>query len=233
VYVNSLRCMCFAGAMALLFSEVGRADIWLTDCGDCYGAAYALRYDPNPIETTPAYALYDVTLMVDLTRYSYPLGAGQSNFSGYIRDVAIKIASATADGKSDSVSQLVSAPPGDWSLATGGLSAGGCNGSGSGFLCAEGSASAAVPHAGLYGWEFYYAVPAGKSLLAGDAQSSIKVQYEYSYDEAAKKNLLRSSSGQYIVSQDVTLESVPEPVWFPLITGVVIGVGSAFLRRYA
>ncbi len=89
---------------------------------------------------------YLVTLTVDTSLYS---GGGT-----FLDAVAIKLSQALTSAT------LTEAPGGiaDWDLHTGGLSAGGCNGQGQGFLCTEGLANGGlgipVPHAG--GYEFVF-----------------------------------------------------------------------------
>jgi hypothetical protein len=81
----------------------------------------------------------------------------------------------------------------------GGLDANGCNGSGSGFVCAENLASLLTVPDGTYVWVFDVTVPTG-TLLTGPTGASVKALYE---DASFKHN--------GITSEDITLQVAPPP----------------------
>jgi hypothetical protein len=189
-----LRSSVLLGFLTLGFSGVGQADL-LVHCGTCQGATYLLQYDPARTITSGGVSTYDVSLTIDPSGYN---GGGL-----YINSVAIKIASSeAATGNS-----VVSAPgaAGSWTLQLGGLNSGGCDGHGSGFICAKDGMTAPVPVnpayvAGTkYTWEFHYATSA--SLFTGTLASSVKVDY---VDAKGKKV-------GALVSEGITLQTTPVP----------------------
>ena len=145
----------------------------------------------------------------------------------FINSVAIKVSSDIGTG-----STLHSTTaPGVWVYQSGGLSNGGCDGSGSGFACAQDGTSALVT--GSYEWVFYLNL-AGNSLLTGTNASSIKAQFMDSL--GANGNIL---------SRDITLQgggpgpgsstsngaaAVPEPASLMLL-GSGLAFASARFRR--
>jgi FlaG/FlaF family flagellin (archaellin) len=176
-------------AAITLSAGLSRGDVLGPDnCGSCFGSSYLLQYDPNNTTTVGADTVYDVFLTIDGTGYT---GAGS-----FINSVAIKIASS----EDTPPSSLVNAPGGAgvWSFQGGGLNASGCDGAGSGFICAQDSDHAPVP-GGPYTWEFHYATTA--SLLTGSLASSVKVLYT---EDAA--GLLQAG----ITSEGITLQPCGE-----------------------
>jgi hypothetical protein len=130
----------------------------------------------------------------------------------FINAVAPKVSSAVNSFT------LVSAPGvlSSWTTMPGGLNAGGCDGSGSGFVCAQDKAppkDAPVPFAGTYSWVFDVTIPTGTLLTAPNA-ASIKVQYT---DHSGNKV-------GALVSEDITLEgpAIPEPsAWLAMGVGLM------------
>jgi hypothetical protein len=214
--------MAFAGiSMADPIGGVG------SSCGSCQGSIYWLEYNPANTQTIGTEKIYDVFLTIDTTHYS---GTGS-----YIHAVAVKVASSDVIGDSS----LVSAPsPGPWTLHDGGLNAGGCSGSGSGFICADDGTSAVLPFSGKYIWEFHYATTS--ALLTGPLGASIKA--EYVNTDGNKVGAL--------VSEDINLQScavgtcggggggggnVPEPTSIMLLGSAALFTGLKLrsLRRSA
>ena len=159
-------------------------------CGTCQGSIYELTYSGSPIATTATTETFEITYTIDTSGYN---GGGVK-----LDIVAMKVSSSFVDAT------LVTAPGGvaKWREITGGLNANGCSGSGSGFDCVAikvlGDAPS-VPN-GIYTWVFDIEVATG-GLFTGDHQSSVKARYV-------------NSSGVKVgalVSEGITLESVPEP----------------------
>jgi hypothetical protein len=208
--LKAFRCLFLVGVMGLMLSSVGKADMIGPNCGTCQGSTYLLTYDPTMTTTSGGVSTYDVFFTIDPTTYN---GGG-----AYINAVAIKIASQEAS----TGNSVVNAPggAGSWLLDLGGLNAGGCSGSGNGFICAEDSHTAPVPVAGKYTWEFHYAT--SQSLLAGPMGSSIKAEY------------VNASGGKVgaLVSEDITLQTKTVPdggMTLMLLGGVLVGLET--LRR--
>jgi len=207
-----VRYLCAAAALSLLSvatpalaTPIGPPPLSCSG-GTCQGSIYELTYSGSPISSTPTTQTFAITLTIDPTAYN---GGG-----AFIRAVAPKV--------SDKVNSftLASAPGvlGNWTPMSGGISAGGCSGSGSGFVCAQDTTppkDAPVPFAGTYSWVFDVTIPTGTLFTAADA-ASIKAQYT-------------DSSGNKVgslVSEDITLEVIPEPSTLFLVT-----CGLAFLAR--
>jgi hypothetical protein len=124
----------FGGALLLGALYVGSAHALPIGpaCATCDGAIYELSAlnmgDPLP-DSDPLHETFRFELDIDTNTYS---GGGL-----YLDNVAIQV--------SDSVVaySLFDAPggTGDWNLLAGGLNSGGCNGSGNGWVCADGLAN--------------------------------------------------------------------------------------------
>src|SRR5215831_9018353 len=195
-----LRYLCAAAALSLLSvampagaTPIGPPPL---SCGDtCQGSIYELTYTGSPISSTATTQTFAITLTIDPTSYN---GGG-----AFINAVAPKVSSSVT------MVNLVSAPGvlSNWTTMMGGINAGGCSGSGSGFVCAKDAApptDAPVPFAGTYKWVFDLTVPTG-GLTPNSG--SIKVQYT-------------DGSGNKVgalVSEDITLEVIPEPSSLVLI----------------
>jgi hypothetical protein len=177
-------------------------------CGDtCQGSTYELLYSGSPISSTATTQTFEITLNINPTGYN---GGG-----AFINAVAPKVSSSVDAFK------LVSAPGtlANWTTMAGGINANGCSGSGSGFVCAKETSSptdAPVPFAGTYSWVFDLTMPTG-ALTPNSG--SIKVQYT-------------DASGSKVgalVSEDITLEVIPEPSTLLLIAA---GLGVLARRRW-
>jgi hypothetical protein len=204
--VVRLFCAAFALSLLSVAMPAGATPIG-PSCGTCQGSIYELTYSGSPIASTPMTQTFAITLSIDPTGY---IGGGT-----FINAVAPKV--------SDTVNAvtLASAPGvlANWTTVMGGINAGGCSGSGSGFVCAKENTTpptdAPVPFAGTYTWVFDVTIPTGTLFTAPNA-SSIKVQYT-------------DGSGNKVgalVSEDLTLEVIPEPSTLLLVTA-----GLALLAR--
>ncbi len=209
-----LRYLCAVAAISLLSVAMpaGATPIGpppLSCAGDtCQGSIYELTYSGSPISTTATTQTFEVTLTINPTAYN---GVGT-----FINVVAPKVSSMV-----DAVT-LVSAPggSGNWTTMMGGISANGCSGSGSGFVCAKDRTppqDAPVPFAGTYSWMFDLTIPTG-TLLTGTNAASIKVMYT---DNAGIKH-------GALVSEPITLEVIPEPSTILLVAG---GLAVVLARR--
>ncbi len=226
--MNKLKVLMFVAGMTLS-AGISRADL-LSGCGTCQGSTYLLQYNSTPVGTFGASGkIYDVFLTIDPTNYN----SDQTNnlpSQIYIQTVAVKVASSDDFAHSS----LAGAPGGvgSWTLENGGLSNSGgtadCDGSGSGFICAQDGITAPVPFSGTYTWEFHYATT--DSLLLGSLGSSIKVAYtDGSFNKVGS-----------LVSEDITLQSctscgprtsVPEPASV-LLFGTLLGFTGLGLRKW-
>src|SRR5258708_3809196 len=192
----------------LLFSAIGYADPIGPNCGSCFGVIYTLT------DLGPGGGGTDELIQLTLDTSGY-------NGAGTLLDaVSIKVASsATAVGTSVGVT--------NWSTQLGGLNANGCDGSGSGFVCAQANTlgdALGVPHTGLY--TFSFDVTPGSALLTGNLAASVKALY---VDDKGKQ------AG--ITSEGITLQSpVPEPssvaVSF-LFAGLLLGAARLKAARSA
>jgi hypothetical protein len=188
-----------AGLALFVVSTPAHATPIGPDCGTCQGSIYELTYSGSPISSTATTQTFAVTLTINPSGYT---GGG-----AFIDNVAPKVSSMV------SAETLVSAPGtlGNWTLSPGGINAGGCSGSGSGFVCAADStppSDAPLPFAGTYSWVFDLTIPTGTLFTAADA-ASIKVRYT-------------DTSGNKVgalVSEDITLEVIPEPSTLLLVGG--------------
>lgn len=214
--------------MFALFASAGlsRADV-LSGCGTCQGGSYLLQYETTPVGTYAGGGkIYNVFFSIDTTKLNL---ASATNVGA----VSVKISS----GVDNPPSTLVSAPGGasNWTVVLGGISAGGCSGSGAGFICAKDPLpnNATLPHTGTYTWQFQYGTT--KALLLGNLASVIKVQYV---------NAAGTKVGD-LVSEGITLQSclgdcgrfpvgdqVPEPSSVVLLGSLVSYVGVQLRRRF-
>lgn len=203
------------GLAVALFCLSGSAfaDAIGPDCGpgNCLGTVYMLQYNPVPESTTATTQTFDIILTLDTSATT----AGP-----LIPAVAIKVA-PSATGALDSAPAIV----GGWTEIDGGLNASGCNGAGSGFVCAEANIFANAPTVpdGIYQWVFDVTVPTG-TLLTGLNAAHVKALYGEIESTGAFK-----SNG--ITSADITLQKTPEPGTILLFGSGLLGLGAKLRRR--
>jgi hypothetical protein len=197
-----------ACTVVLLSASTVKADtIGPGGCASCLGSSYTLSYtntaNPN---------VFDVTLVINATGFT------NSN-TDLLNAVSLKLSSSSP------TASLLSAPTGFSTTVSGGLSAGGCNGAGSGFFCSESSGlGVEVGHAGDI-YTFVWAVTTGSpaSLFTGIDDASVKALYVTS---AGRQN--------GITSEEITLShvtAVPEPASFALLGSGLLAVAGAVKRR--
>ena len=154
----------FLGALALSAPAAFADPIGPTCNGagqnnSCFGNIFTLEY----AFITDTHAT--VTLTIDTTNHSLPA-------TSYIQAVAIKPASSilnTSTLSSDTA-------PGNFVGQLGGL-ANGCNGSGSGFICAQSSDNLAFLDGSTYTWVFDIFVANSNQWLLGSMDASVKANY--------------------------------------------------------
>lgn len=185
------------------------------------GTVWSLNYSGVALpDADPLHETYRVTLGVDTDGYT---GTGS-----FLDQVALKVSSSIYSAS------LFNAPggAGSWTLASGGISASGCSGSGSGFECADstlalngGKGVALKPGTpGVdYEWVFDIAMDNG-TLFTGAGLSSVKGRF-------VDTNGLKVGA---LVSEPATLTPPPPPVPEPetyalLMAG--LGLMGAMARR--
>src|SRR4029453_243224 len=148
-----------------LMATGAKADPIGPDCSSgnnsCFGGIYTLEFAiVTPTE-------YLVRLLVDSS------GSNGGPATEYIQSVAVKAASSIL-----LTSSLVSTTaPGTWTYHDGGLANGGCDGSGSGFGCADDPTHLALVGS-TYEWIFDIKVANATDWLLLANQASIKVNYD-------------------------------------------------------
>lgn len=196
-----------ACAGLILGTTAAYADSIGPDCGSCQGSIYTLDFVPALSDLKPSDGKFDtwlVTLTIDTTGYT---GGGT-----HIDEVAVKISSGVDQAT------LISAPDGlsNWTLIPGGISASGCNGSGSGFECADwvGTGFASVIPGATLQWVFQIDISGPVFSFDGSTElPSIKARY---VDDSGNK-----------VGALVS-EKVPEPGTLALLGA---GMAVAAVRR--
>jgi hypothetical protein len=214
--LHHLRHLLACTAALALFALVGAARPAAgasigPSCGTCQGSIYSLSTTTlTPISSTATTETWDITYTIDTTGYT---GGGT-----HLSQVALKVSSSITAGS------LIAAPGGvaDWNVVMGGINAGGCNGSGSGFDCASATSigvSPVVPGS-ISTWVFQLTLPTG-GLFTGASQASVKARY---VDDGGNKV-------GALVSEDITLSVVPEPSALVLVgAAAALSLGRARQR---
>ena len=167
------------------------------------GSVWSLSSNGVDLGGSPGTQTFEVALSVNTNAYT---GGGS-----FLEAVALKVSSALSGAV------LVSAPGGvsHWAAQPGGLNASGCDGAGSGFVCASANSvgeGASVP--GIYSWIFDLTMATG-GLFTGVGQTSVKGEFVDA--QGAKVGAL--------VSEPATLMlTTPEPEALALVL-----TGSGFL----
>jgi hypothetical protein len=131
---------------------------------------------------------------------------------------------AVRRGEASRCDGFVSGPFG--TVQGGGLSAGGCNGSGSGFFCSGGTGLAIGPGK-VYNWEWAITLASPGDLFTGSDAASIKASF-----------VTPAGGNGGLTSEDITLQpgstpSVPEPTTLTLLGTGALGLAGVIKRRLA
>jgi hypothetical protein len=200
----ALSCLCLFGFVASAKADT----IGPTGCGSCLGSSYTLTYtataNPN---------IFDIFLNVNTSATTLP--------GDFLNAVAPKVSSSFT-----SVA-FISGPATFTNVVTGGLSAAGCDGSGSGFFCSGSNSLTGVPlgSGDIYNFEWAVTLASPGALFTGSNQASIKALFVDSTGKQAG-----------ITSEDITLQpggpppSVPEPSTLMLLGTGALGIAGALKR---
>jgi len=168
---------------------VAYADPIGPNCDTCQGSVYTLSYNGTTLpDADPLHETFRIMYTINTSGYT---GGGLR-----IDNVAVKVSSSVF------AASLVNAPggAGGWNLVSGGINASGCDGSGSGFECADDTGTADAPTfkpgpGATYNWVFDITGDNG-ALFTGLNAASIKARY---VDASGNK------VGD-LVSEDITLQ---------------------------
>ena len=177
---------------------------------DCFGTLYTLQYVTTPDSSTATTQTFDIILTLDTTATT---GVGPN-----LPAVAVKVSSMATGA-------LESAPAAGWTELDGGLNANGCNGKGSGFVCASNLAAPLTVPDGTYVWVFDVTIPTG-TLLTGPTAAHIKALYGTGTGSSFQNN--------GITSEDITLQTkttVPEPATLALFGSGLLSLAGIVRRR--
>lgn len=206
-------------AIAVLFAistGVSYADPIGPNCGTCQGSIYTLTWTGANDGTSNN---YDITLTIDTSGYT---GGGVA-----IDSVAIKVNNSESGGSLDAAP----ATSANWVVLDGGLNSGGCDGSGSGFLCAQNTTDPAAV-GGILSWTFDYITTGVPSTAA--LGSSIKVRYVDVLANSADTKDTKHKVGD-LVSEEITLQGggnpVPEPSSIMMLGSGLLVVGSVLRKK--
>lgn len=183
----------------------------ITDTGVVFDATYALTGTGAGTET------YKVTVTAQTSGYTGTAG-------DFITSLAIKIANSVSSFS------LVSGPAGSGLLA-GGISAGGCDGNGSGFVC-DAFTPVSLP-GGLLTLVLNETIATG-ALLTGNLAASIKAEYcDVGTGIGTTGKGCPQSNNAGITSRDITLTTtpVPEPITMFLAGTGLLLFGYAARKR--
>jgi len=135
----------------------------------CNGGIYTLSYDGTALpDADPLHETFRITYTIDT-----------SGVTGVVPTAVAIDAAAIKVSASVFAASLFSAPGGvgNWNLVSGGISAGGCSGSGAGFECADWvAAGVGAAIGGTLQWVFDMTVDNG-TLFTGPGLASIKARY--------------------------------------------------------
>ncbi len=225
----SWKSLITAAGFAVL-SQFAAADPIGPDCPTCNGGIYTLTYDGTALpDSDAAHETFRITLTIDTSGVTSVVPTAAA-----IDAVAIKVASSVTGAT------LVSAPDGtaSWALVPGGISAIGCDGSGSGFECADWIASGAgTAIGGTLAWTFDVTVDNGTLFTLADA-ATIKARYVDSAGEkvgalVSEGITLQTSSSTSSTSSTTggTSGEIPEPNSSGLVFLGLGAVLASFLMR--
>ena len=163
------------------------------NCGTCQGSIYSLTYAVEGV--SGANTTYDIFYTINTTGYT---GGGL-----YLDSASVKVSNSVVG---TTTLDLAPGAISDWIVYSGGINAGGCDNTGSGFECASGDVGNGTGSydavGGTLTWVFDITVPTG-TLLTGTDGATIKARYVNASDQKVGA----------LVSEGITLtpQSVAEP----------------------